>query len=199
MDQVKTGELIRRLRTERGLTQKQLAEQISVSDKAVSKWERGIGCPDISLLTELARALGTDVQVLLSGQICKNEKEKGDMKKLDFYVCKECGNMVTSTSEAQISCCGSPLTQLTPRKAEENEQLQVEDIGGEWYITSAHEMTKEHFISFVAYVTDSSLMMFKQYPEWSVNITLPMYRSGRLVWYCNKCGMLFQELRPKRR
>ena len=107
--------------------------------------------------------------------------------------------MVTSTSEAQISCCGSPLTQLTPRKAEENEQLQVEDIGGEWYITSAHEMTKEHFISFVAYVTDSSLMMFKQYPEWPVNITLPMYRSGRLVWYCNKCGMLFQELRPKRR
>ena len=60
MDQIRTGSLIRQLRTERGLTQKQLAERINVSDKAVSKWERGNGCPDVSLLTALAEVLDTD-------------------------------------------------------------------------------------------------------------------------------------------
>ena len=198
MDQIRTGSLIRQLRTERGLTQKQLAERINVSDKAVSKWERGNGCPDVSLLTALAEVLDTDIQALLSGSIEKNESEKGDMKKLRFYVCRDCGNIMTATSDAAVTCCGSRLSPIEAKKADENHQLKVEDIGGEWYITSDHPMTKEHYISFAAYVSDSSVMMFRQYPEWQVNITIPMYRSGKLVWYCNECGLLCQELRPKR-
>ncbi len=199
MDQVRTGALIRQLRTEQGLTQKQLAELICVSDKAVSKWERGSGCPDVSLLTALAEVLGTDVQMLLSGNIEKNESEKGNMKKLRFYVCRDCGNVITAASDAAVTCCGNRLTALEPKKAEEEQQLRVEDLGGEWYITTDHPMTKEHYISFAAYVSDSSMMMFRQYPEWGMNVTLPMYRSGRLVWYCNKCGLLYQELRPGRK
>ena len=50
MDAQKTGKLINYLRSKKGLTQKQLAEQVNVSDKAVSKWERGDGCPDVGLL-----------------------------------------------------------------------------------------------------------------------------------------------------
>jgi transcriptional regulator with XRE-family HTH domain len=199
MDQVKTGELIRRFRTEMGLTQKQLAERINVSDKAVSKWERGNGCPDVSLLSALAEVFGTDVQVLLSGEIDKNESEKGNMKKIKFYVCSKCGNIITSTSEAAVTCCGNKLTPAEPRKAEENEMLKVEDIGGEWYVSSDHEMTKEHYITFAAYVSDSSIMMFKQYPEWNLQFYLPMYRTGRLMWYCTKCGLLYQDIRPKRK
>ncbi|MBP5379789.1 MAG: helix-turn-helix transcriptional regulator, partial [Ruminococcus sp.] len=64
MDQIKTGELIRQLRLESGLTQKQLAESLNVSDKAVSKWECGTGCPDVSLLSELSDIFGTEVQTL---------------------------------------------------------------------------------------------------------------------------------------
>ncbi|MBO5575357.1 MAG: helix-turn-helix transcriptional regulator [Ruminococcus sp.] len=194
MDQVKTGELIRKLRTELGLTQRQLAEKINVSDKAVSKWECGNGCPDLSLLTALADVLGTDMQLLLSGEIDKNEMEKGNMNKLRFFVCSKCGNIITATGDAAVTCCGRRLTPLIPRMAKENERLNVEDIGGEWYITAEHEMTKEHFISFAAYQSDSSVMIFKQYPEWAMNIYLPMYRSGRLIWYCGKCGLLYQEL-----
>lgn len=195
MDQIKTGELIKRLRTDMGLTQKQLAERISVSDKAVSKWETGSGCPDISLLSALAEVFGTDIQVLLSGEIDKNKSEVGNMKKLKFYVCKDCGNIITATSEAAVTCCGNRLSALEPQKAEESEMLKVEDIGGELYISSDHEMTKEHFISFAAYQSDSSFMMFKQYPEWNVQFTLPLYRSGRLVWYCTKCGLMYQDIR----
>ena len=195
MDQVKTGELIKRFRTELGLTQKELAERISVSDKAVSKWETGNGCPDVSLLSVLAEVFGTDIQVLLTGEIDKNESEVGNMKKMKFFVCKECGNIITATSEAAVTCCGNKLTALEPRKAEENERLKVEDIGGELFISSEHQMTKEHYISFVAYQSDSSFMMFKQYPEWNVQFTMPLFRSGRLVWYCTQCGLLYQDLR----
>ena len=195
MDQIKTGELIKRFRTELGLTQKELAERISVSDKAVSKWETGNGCPDVSLLSVLAEVFGTDIQVLLTGEIDKNESEVGNMKKMKFFVCKECGNIITATSDAAVTCCGNKLTALEPRKAEENERLKVEDIGGELFVSSEHQMTKEHYISFVAYQSDSSFMMFKQYPEWNVQFTMPLFRSGRLVWYCTQCGLLYQDLR----
>ena len=195
MDQIKTGALIKQLRKEKMLTQKQLAELLNVSDKAVSKWKCGNGCPDVSLLSELADIFGTDINILLSGEINKKESEKGNMKKLKFYVCKECGNIITSTSETDVICCGNKLTALEPRKAEENEQLNVEDIGGEWFISSDHMMTKDHYISFVAYINDNSIMMFKQYPEWNVQLNLPLYRSGKLVWYCTKCGLLYQDIR----
>lgn len=71
VNQVKTGELIRHFRTEMNLTQKQLADLINVSDKAVSKWECGNGCPDISILYELSNVLKIDIDVLLSGEIKK--------------------------------------------------------------------------------------------------------------------------------
>lgn len=194
MDQIKTGALIKQLRTQRGLTQKQLAERISVSDKAVSKWERGNGCPDISLLSALADVFGTDIRALLSGEISKNESEKGNMKKLKFYICKECGNIITATSDAQITCCGSRLTAAEPVKAAEADRLCMEEIDGELYITADHPMTKAHYISFVAYVNDSTAMIFKQYPEWNLQVRMPLCRSGRLVWYCTECGLLYQDV-----
>ena len=130
MDQIKTGALIKQLRINSGLTQKQLADSLCVSDKAVSKWECGNGCPDVSLLSELADIFGTDVQTLLSGEINKNESEKGNMKKLRFYICHNCGNIVTATSEAAVTCCGNKLTALEAQKAGEADMLKVEDIGG---------------------------------------------------------------------
>ena len=197
MDQIKTGSLIRQLRTQMHLTQKMLAEKLHVSDKAVSKWERGNGCPDVSLLPALAAVLGTDVSVLLTGEINKKESEKGNMKKMKFYVCKECGNIIAATSGAEITCCGSRLSPAEPRKAAESEMLCVEETGGELFVSSGHSMTKSHYISFVAYVNDSTAMIFKQYPEWNLQVTMPVFRSGRLVWYCTECGFLYQDIRKK--
>lgn len=195
MDPIKIGNLIRKLRTQNHLTQKELAEYIHVTDKAISKWETGKGCPDISLLTKLSTLFSIELQAFLSGEIPQKESEKGNMKKLKFYVCPDCGNVVTSTSEANISCCGKKLSALEARKAEEDEKLSIEDMHGEWYISSSHSMTKDHYISFVAYVNDSTAMIFKQYPEWSLQLSLPFYRTGRIVWFCTKCGLLYQEIR----
>ena len=195
MDQVKTGEIIRRLRTDNGYTQKQLAERLNVSDKAVSKWECGNGCPDVSLLSRLADILGTDIQVLLSGELKTNESERGTMKNLKFYVCRKCGNIITAASKATVSCCGSKLLPTEAKTDENSDMLKVQDLRTEWYITSEHEMTKEHYISFVAYICDNSVMMFKQYPEWNIDFTLPKYRKGTLACYCTKCGMFHQKIK----
>lgn len=62
MKQTKIGALIRSLRKEMNFTQQQLAEKLCVSDKAISKWERCIGCPDVSLLPSLSEILGVDLE-----------------------------------------------------------------------------------------------------------------------------------------
>ena len=68
MDQVKIGKFIADLRKEKGLTQRELAETMGVSDKTISKWERGNGMPEMSMLMPLCRLLGINVNELLSGE-----------------------------------------------------------------------------------------------------------------------------------
>ena len=67
MRQTDTGALIAQLRKEQGLTQKQLAEQLHISDRTISKWERGAGFPDVSLLEPLADALHCRTSAAVSG------------------------------------------------------------------------------------------------------------------------------------
>ena len=76
MDCAKIGELIRRLRREKGYTQRALAAEIGVSDKAVSKWERGLGCPDVSLLGALSAKLGVNLEELLAGELVLIPREQ---------------------------------------------------------------------------------------------------------------------------
>lgn len=68
MDNRKIGNFIKTLRKEKNLTQKALADQLNITDRAISRWERGIGCPDISLLEELAKILDVTVLELLKGE-----------------------------------------------------------------------------------------------------------------------------------
>ena len=72
MDHYVTGATIRTLREKLGMTQAELAEQLCVSDKAVSKWETGRGFPDVSLLEPIGKALHISVPELLCGQTVIN-------------------------------------------------------------------------------------------------------------------------------
>ena len=191
MDQVKTGGLIRALRTQKGLTQKALAEAIGVGDKAVSKWERGLGCPDVSLLPEISRVLGVGLETLLSGSLDANDQERGNMKKLRFYVCPSCGNLITAAAEMGASCCGRTLLPLEPQKPEE--PLSVEKIDDSWFVSSSHPMTKDHYVSFVALLTGDTLFLRRLYPEWDLQTRIPAFGHGILLWYCTKHG-LFRQL-----
>lgn len=192
MDNVKIGNLINKLRKEKGMTQLQLAERLHISDKTVSKWERGLGCPDVSLLTDLSRVFGVDLEKLLSGQLDANEETGGNMKKLNFYVCPECGNVITTMTEAGISCCGKKLQPLEAVKAPADEKLSVENIENDYYISSDHPMLKEHYISFVALLTGDTLTLKKQYPEWDLQVRIPGRTHGKLFWYCTEHGLFYQ-------
>lgn len=194
MDQEKTGSLIRLLRQRKNLTQLELAELIGVSDKAVSKWERGLGAPDISLLPLLGRALGVNVVALLKGNLEENEKSSGNMKKLQYYVCPDCGNLLFSTDEADVNCCGKKLTPLKPQQPDAENAVQIEASDGEWYLTSRHEMHRDHYLSFVAFLTGDTLILKKQYPEWGFETRLPFFKHGTLLWYCTRHGLFAQEV-----
>lgn len=123
INQTETGMLIRTLRQKKGITQLELAEMIGVSDKAVSKWERGRGLPDIEFFPKLAKALNVDSETLLRGVIETNSASNGNMKKMNFFVCPKCGNLLFSTDDADISCCGEKLSPLKTKKAEDGERL----------------------------------------------------------------------------
>ena len=104
MNQYVTGAIIRMFREARNMTQFQLAEQLKVSDKAVSKWETGRGYPDIVLLEPLAKALGLSVTELLAGESVRNSNRAFNMKRLKFYVCPICGNV-----KWRLLCCSCAL------------------------------------------------------------------------------------------
>ena len=101
MDNDKSGALISSLRKEKGYTQRQLAEALHVSDKAVSKWECGLGCPDVSLLGALSSVLGVNIEKILEGELEPNSEDGGNMKRIKFYICPDCGNILTATGDAE--------------------------------------------------------------------------------------------------
>jgi transcriptional regulator with XRE-family HTH domain len=83
---------------------------MNISDRTVSKWERGLGCPDVSLLQELSKVLGVNIEKILSGDLDPKDADRGNMKRMKFYICPTCGNILTSTGEAEPSCAEESFT-----------------------------------------------------------------------------------------
>jgi len=189
MDCSSVGKLILRLRKEKGMTQSQLANKMNISDKAVSKWERGLGCPDVSLLGELSKALGVNVEKILLGDLEPNDADGGNMKRIKFFVCPNCGNTLTATGEAEVSCCGRKLAVLIPKPADGMHKLTIEGVEDDLYITFAHEMEKTHYLSFVAYVACDRVLLVKLYPEQSGEVRFPKMYGGKLYFYCSQHGL----------
>ncbi|MGE7781547.1 helix-turn-helix domain-containing protein [Peribacillus sp. NPDC097264] len=192
MDSSKVGHLILRLRREKGFTQKELADRMNLSDRTISKWERGQGCPDISLLPELSSLLGVNIEHILEGELASNDFVGGNMKRSNYFVCPSCGNITLSTGNAAVSCCGRKLEALVPKKATEEEKLEVTQVEEDWFISSNHPMTKEHYISFIAFATGDQVQLIKQYPEWGLQTRIPKRKHGMLLWYCTQHGLFYQ-------
>ena len=189
MDNYVTGAAIRSLREAKGLTQEELAERIHVSAKAVSKWETGKGFPDVSLLEPLAGALDISVIELLSGEDIRNRNRAFNMPKSVWYVCPACGNVIFSTGEALISCCTIVLPPLVPETADERHPFHAEVIEDEICVSMEHPMTREHFISFLAAVSDQGMQIVKLYPEGGALARFKRSRVKGLYAYCNQHGL----------
>lgn len=185
-----TAAVIKALREKRGLTQRELAERIGVSDKAVSKWETARGLPDVGVLDGLAQALGVSIAELLTGDPQENRNRAGNLKKLNFYVCPLCGNVITAVGEGAFSCCGIALPRLEAEPCDGEHALCVETVDHEHYVTlPGHPMTKAHSISFVAYVTCDSVELVKLYPEQDVSVRFRKKGPGVLYAFCNRHGL----------
>lgn len=208
------GEALRAERERCRMTQEFVAQHVGVSRQAVSKWESGRGLPDISLVEPLAAALGVSVAELLTGDVRQNANRAGNLLRARFYVCPICGNVVYALGEGSFSCCG---VQLLPCEAEPAEPgklevpamelepgsagchaISVERIEDEWYVTLDHPMRKDHFISFIAYVSTGGVTIQKLYPEQEAAARFRAGMSGVIYTYCNRHG-LFSIRTPRRR
>lgn len=189
MDCVKMGKLILDLRREKNMTQKQVADALHLSDKTISKWERGLGCPDISLLGRLSEIFDVSIEKILAGDLQPQPLDLGNMKKLKFYVCPNCGNILAGTGGAEISCCGRKLMPLLARPADADHQPIITKEADEFYITFDHEMSKEHFLVFVAFVSYDRFLLVRLYPEQNAEVRFPRIGSGRFFFCCNRHGL----------
>lgn len=188
-----TGSTIRQLREIKHLTQAELAAKLSVSAKTISKWETAKGLPDISLLEPLAAALGVSVLELMQGEPVVNQNRAANLLRSKLYVCPVCGNVLHATGQAVVSCCGITLPAQDIAEAEdadEHHQLTVERVEDELFVTIHHPMTKDHFISFIAYLTGDKLQLVRLYPEGDATARFPLRGTGVLYFYCNRHGLM---------
>ena len=184
-----TGETIKRLREKKKLTQKELAEKLMVSDKTVSKWETNKGLPDLCILSELANALSVSVPELLTGDVAENRNVSANMKRSKFYVCPICGNVIHAMGEGAFSCCGVRLPFQEAEEPDEQHRVFVENVDGELYVYLNHPMEKNHYVSFMAYVTDSQIQLEKLYPEQEAQTRFRRAGRGVIYAFCNRHGL----------
>ncbi len=197
MNQYVTGAVIRELREKNKMTQQQLAEKLCVSDKTVSKWETGKGYPDITLLEPIAKAFSVSVTELLSGNTVRNTNVSANVLKAKFYVCPVCGNAITSMGEAAVNCHGILLTPQIPEEPDAAHSVTIERVEDDYYVTLDHEMTKAHYISFLAAVSPDRIQFVKLYPEGPAEARFPTRTVRKILFYCNRDGLF--EVSPLKR
>ncbi|MGM9550663.1 MAG: SAM-dependent methyltransferase [Clostridia bacterium] len=199
MDLEKNGKLLCSLRKKKGMTQAEVAKKIGVLPKTVSKWETGHGFPDVSSVSLLAEVLGVSSDTLLSGSLDLNMEEVGNMKKTKFYVCPHCGSIMQGSGECRVVCCGSQLSPLEAKSADEKHMINVSEIENDFYVELNHPMTKEHFIGFIAYVTFDRVLTVRLYPEQDSAVRFPKMHGGQFYYYCNEHGLFEYKTDKKRK
>ena len=190
MDCIKTGSLIAALRKEKGLTQKNIADALGIQSKTVSKWECGLGRPDLSLIADLSVILGVDTQAILDGEIRHNKPDNGNINRTKLYMCPQCGNVLFSTSPAGIFCCGRKLEPLKAEKDDGTLDIKAVEADTDYFITFNHPMEKDNYMVFAACVKGDRLMLNRFYPQQNREFRLPMGFMGRLYMYSASMGLI---------
>ena len=194
-----TAELIRQRRRELGLTQATLASRIHVSAKAVSKWERGAGMPDASIVPELSAALGVSAVSLLHGRVDTNPPDGGNMKRIKFYQCPDCGNILTATGKAELSCCGRRLNPMPLHPADDAHRMAITDVEDEKLVTWQHPMEKAHHLTFLAAVGYDCVHIVRLYAEGAQEHRLPRIPCAKYYCGCTECPDVLFESKPEKR
>lgn len=126
----------------------------------------------------------------MNGEYIANKNVSANMKKSKFYVCPICGNIIHSVRENIDSCCGIVLHFLEAENEDDNHKINIEKIENEYLVSLNHEMTKQHYISFIAYVTVDRCEIVKLYSEQEAITRFLRRDSGTIYVYCNKDGLI---------
>jgi len=198
MNQYITGAVIKELREMNHFTQAELAEKLSVSDKTVSKWETGKGYPDISLLEPIAKVFGVSITELMTGNAVSNGNVAANMLRSKFYVCPVCGNVIHSMGDAVLHCHGILLTPCQAEEPDDTHKISLEKVEDEYYVRIEHDMTKRHYISFIAALGSDKIQMIKLYPEGNAEARVKINGVRKLLFYCNRDGLFSVDVRKGR-
>ena len=151
----------------------------------------GKGYPDISLLEPIAKVFGVSIAELISGNTVENINISANMLRSKFYVCPVCGNTIHSMGEAVIHCHGILLKPCHAEETDENHMIFIEKIEDEYYIRIEHDMTKQHYISFIAALSSDKIQMIKLYPEGNAEARVKINGTKRIIFYCNRDGLFY--------
>jgi len=111
------------------------------------------------------------------------------MKRTKFYICPECGSFMHGTGNCQLVCCGRQLDALKPRDVDDEHVINISEIEDDFYIEFNHDMTKAHYIGFVAYVRFDRVLTVRLFPEQEAAVRFTKMYGGKLYFYCNTHGL----------
>ena len=113
------------------------------------------------------------------------------MLRSKFYVCPICGNVIHSMGEFSVSCHGIQLVSEQADYSDEAHKILVERVEDDYFVQIEHEMTKRHYISFVAAFSSDGLQMIKLYPQGAAEARLKIRGVKRIYCFCNKDGLFY--------
>ena len=108
---------------------------------------------------------------------------------MKLYVCPVCGNVLQAAGEAFVSCCGITLPPLEAEPADDSHSVRIERVEDEYYLSSGHEMNKNHFISFITAVRNEGFETVKLYPEGNAEAHFKVRGTRYFYYYCNRHGL----------
>lgn len=126
---------------------------------------------------------------LTQAELAEKLNVSANMMRSKFYVCPVCGNIIHSMEEAVIQCHGIILTPCQAEETDENHMIFIERVEDEYYIRIEHDMTKQHYISFIAALSSDKIQMVKLYPEGNAEARVKISGVRKNLFYCNRDGL----------
>ena len=148
------------------------------------------GLPDISLIEPLAKTLKVSVIELMNGEYITHQNKSSNMLKSNFSVCPICGNIIHTMGENINSCCGINLPILEADLENNKHIINCDILENEFFVSINHKMSKDHYISFIAYITNDRCEIVKLYPEQNAEVRFLKRGKGIIYAYCNKDGLI---------
>ena len=129
------------------------------------------------------------VAELLSGKAVTNTNISANMRRSHFYVCPVCGNILHSMGQAAVSCHGIVLPPLEAEEPDAAHTMAVEAVEDEYFVSVRHEMSRTHYISFLAAVSDDRLQLIRLYPEGNAEARIQRRGVQTIYACCNRDGL----------